>query len=101
MGSYARFEHYLTALDVETCPEFWPPTPVSGPLCGGGGDVDGGALAMTPSPPSLFCFASEWRGWERQSWQGAVCTLYSAPVGLSGRRDLCNRCNVASAARTS
>ena len=34
MGSYARFEHYLTNLEVETCPEFWPPSPVSGPLCG-------------------------------------------------------------------
>ena len=33
MGSYARFEHYLTTLEVETCPEFWPPSPVSGPLC--------------------------------------------------------------------
>ena len=32
MGSYARFEHYLTTLEVETCPEFWPPSPVSGPL---------------------------------------------------------------------
>ena len=30
MGSYARFEHYLTTLVVETCPEFWPPSPVSG-----------------------------------------------------------------------
>ena len=34
MGSYARFEHYLTTLEVETCPEFCPPSPVSGPLCG-------------------------------------------------------------------
>ena len=33
MGSYAGFEHYLTTLEVETCPEFWPPSPVSGPLC--------------------------------------------------------------------
>ena len=33
MGSYARFEHYLTTLEVETCPKFWPPSPVSGPLC--------------------------------------------------------------------
>ena len=33
MGSYARFEHYLTTLEVETCPEFLPPSPVSGPLC--------------------------------------------------------------------
>ena len=33
MGSYARFEHYLTTLEVETCSEFWPPSPVSGPLC--------------------------------------------------------------------
>ena len=33
LGSYARFEHYLTTLEVETCPEFWPPSPVSGPLC--------------------------------------------------------------------
>ena len=33
MGSYARFEHYLTTLEVETCPEFCPPSPVSGPLC--------------------------------------------------------------------
>ena len=33
MGSYARFKHYLTTLEVETCPEFWPPSPVSGPLC--------------------------------------------------------------------
>ena len=33
MGSYARFKHYLTSLEVETCPEFWPPSPVSGPLC--------------------------------------------------------------------
>ena len=31
MGSYARFEHYLTTLEVETSPEFWPPSPVSGP----------------------------------------------------------------------
>ena len=34
MGSYARFEHYVTTLEVETCPEFWPPSPVSGPQCG-------------------------------------------------------------------
>ena len=33
VGSYARFKHYLTTREVETCPEFWPPTPVSGPLC--------------------------------------------------------------------
>ena len=33
MGSYSPFEHYLTTLEVETCPEFWPPSPVSGPLC--------------------------------------------------------------------
>ena len=33
MGSYARFEHYLTTLEVETCPEFWSPSPLSGPLC--------------------------------------------------------------------
>ena len=33
MGSYARFEHYLTTLKAETCPEFLPPSPVSGPLC--------------------------------------------------------------------
>ena len=36
MGSYARFEHYLTTLELETCPEFWPPSPVSGPLWGAG-----------------------------------------------------------------
>ena len=35
MGSYARLENYLTTLEVETCPEFWPPSPVSGPLCVG------------------------------------------------------------------
>ena len=34
MGSYSRFEHNSTTLEVETCPEFWPPTLVSGPLCG-------------------------------------------------------------------
>ena len=33
-GSYARFEHYSTTLEVETCLEFWPPSPVSAPLCG-------------------------------------------------------------------
>ena len=33
---YARFEHYLTPLEVETCPEFWPPSPVSGLLCRAG-----------------------------------------------------------------
>ena len=33
MGSYALFEHYLTTLEVETYPEFWPPSPFSGPLC--------------------------------------------------------------------
>ena len=33
-GSYARFEHYLTTLEVETCPELWSTTPVSGLLCG-------------------------------------------------------------------
>ena len=26
MGSYARFEHYLTTLEMETCPGFWPPS---------------------------------------------------------------------------
>ena len=30
MGLYARFEQFLTTLEVETCPEFWPPSPVSG-----------------------------------------------------------------------
>ena len=30
MGSYARFEHCLTTLEVETCPEFWPPGPLLG-----------------------------------------------------------------------
>ena len=31
MGSYAQFEHYLTTLEMETRPEFWPPTPVFWP----------------------------------------------------------------------
>ena len=30
MGSYSRFEQYLTTLEVETCPEFWPASSVSG-----------------------------------------------------------------------
>ena len=30
MGSYARFEHYLTTLEMKACPEFFPPSPVSG-----------------------------------------------------------------------
>ena len=28
MGSYAPFEHYLTTLEVQTRPKFWPPTTV-------------------------------------------------------------------------
>ena len=33
MGSYSRFEHYSMTLEVETCPEFWPHSSFSGPLC--------------------------------------------------------------------
>ena len=36
MGSYARFQPHLTTLEVETCPKFLPPSPVSGPLWEGG-----------------------------------------------------------------
>ena len=31
MGPYAPFEHYLTTLEIKTCPEFWPPAPVVWP----------------------------------------------------------------------
>ena len=34
-GVIRSIQHYLTTLEVETCPEFLPPAPVSGPLCGG------------------------------------------------------------------
>ena len=44
MVSYARFEHYLTTLEVETRPEFWPPAPVSGPLSGAAVQQRGGHL---------------------------------------------------------
>ena len=58
MGSHARFEHYLATLEVETCPEFWLPSLVSGPLCSGRRRAPEGTAGrthpLTPHTPPSF-----------------------------------------------
>ena len=54
MGSYARFEHYLTTLGVETCPALRPATPVFWPTlrrasAREAGEADRGLIAHAPA----------------------------------------------------
>ena len=72
MGSYARFEHYLTTLEVETCPEFWPPSPVSSPLCAVRAERRGTTppalakrvmVARGAATPTQGALASQWGRW--------------------------------------
>ena len=60
MGTYARFEHYSTTLEVETCPEFWPPSPVSGPLCRAGPERPGTPRNAPPSRSTRALFIGTW-----------------------------------------
>ena len=65
MGSCARFEHYLKAVEVETCPERWPPTPVSGPLwCDS-------SLMRTGRKPGERGYGGEWN----TAGQPVVCSV--------------------------
>ena len=100
MGSYTRFEHYLTTLEVQTRTEFWPPSPVSCPLGADDGKGQHRRQRLDKRVAVRRNLCSE-RAWEalcngKREWLFGPCTHMDASqqqrpicVVIAGKIGLC------------